>query len=31
MHDDMMGQPNMGRGAESSKEVTRIAQSGVNT
>ena len=31
MHDDMMGQPNMGRGAESSKEVTRISQSGVNT
>lgn len=31
MHDDMMNQPNMGRGTESSKEVTRIDQSGVRT
>jgi len=28
MHDDMMGRPNMGRGAESSKQVTTISQSG---
>ena len=28
MHDDMMNQPNMGRGTESSKEVTTISQSG---
>ena len=28
MHDDMMGRPNMGRGSESSKEVTTISQSG---
>jgi hypothetical protein len=31
MHDDMLSQPNMGRGTESSKEVTRIDQSGVRT
>jgi len=28
MHDDMMGRPNMGRGTESSKQVTTISQSG---
>jgi len=28
MHDDMMGKPNMGRGAEQSKQVTTISQSG---